>query len=145
MTYKTSYDTTMTLLLHVFFFLKCWNPAVSVTSTRGSSSHSGPMSKEVFSLKNLLKEPPVNAHFDPRWILSSSGPAAVSNLLVISANTSSLSFSWRPSDGHVDIYDLTLYSISEGTTNHRQGSPGSRRDHHTVGSTFTCFLMFMLS
>uniref|UniRef100_A0A3P8P794 protein-tyrosine-phosphatase n=1 Tax=Astatotilapia calliptera TaxID=8154 RepID=A0A3P8P794_ASTCA len=37
-------------------------------------------------------------------------PAAVSNLLVISANTSSLSFSWRPSDGHVDIYDLTLYS-----------------------------------
>lgn len=58
-------------------------------------------------------------------------PAAVSNLLVISANTSSLSFSWRPSDGHVDIYDLTLYSISEGSTNHRQGSPGSRRDHHT--------------
>uniref|UniRef100_A0A3Q0RGW8 protein-tyrosine-phosphatase n=1 Tax=Amphilophus citrinellus TaxID=61819 RepID=A0A3Q0RGW8_AMPCI len=37
-------------------------------------------------------------------------PAAVSNLTVISANTSSLSFSWRPSDGHVDIYDLSLYS-----------------------------------
>uniref|UniRef100_A0A3Q3VX91 protein-tyrosine-phosphatase n=1 Tax=Mola mola TaxID=94237 RepID=A0A3Q3VX91_MOLML len=38
-------------------------------------------------------------------------PAAVSNLTVTSANSSSLSFSWRPSDGHVDIYDLSLYSI----------------------------------
>uniref|UniRef100_A0A8C4DSE1 protein-tyrosine-phosphatase n=1 Tax=Dicentrarchus labrax TaxID=13489 RepID=A0A8C4DSE1_DICLA len=38
-------------------------------------------------------------------------PAAVSNLTVTSANTSSLSFSWRPSDGHVEIYDLSLYSI----------------------------------
>uniref|UniRef100_A0A671WGJ5 protein-tyrosine-phosphatase n=1 Tax=Sparus aurata TaxID=8175 RepID=A0A671WGJ5_SPAAU len=37
-------------------------------------------------------------------------PAAVSNLTVTAANTSSLSFYWRPSDGHVDIYDLTLYS-----------------------------------
>ncbi|XP_030575933.1 receptor-type tyrosine-protein phosphatase beta [Archocentrus centrarchus] len=57
-------------------------------------------------------------------------PAAVSNLTVISANTSSLSFSWRPSDGHVDIYDLSLYSITEGTATHRQGSPGSRKEHH---------------
>lgn len=66
---------------------------------------------------------------------SSSGPAAVSNLTVTSANTSSLSFSWRPSDGHVDMYDLTLYSISEGTSNHRRGSPGSSKEHHKVGLT----------
>ncbi|XP_028255677.1 receptor-type tyrosine-protein phosphatase beta [Parambassis ranga] len=54
-------------------------------------------------------------------------PAAVSNLTIIAANTSSLSFSWRPSDGHVDIYDLSLYSISETMANHREGS---RTEHH---------------
>ncbi|KAM8739685.1 receptor-type tyrosine-protein phosphatase beta [Acanthopagrus schlegelii] len=61
-------------------------------------------------------------------------PAAVSNLTVTSANTSSLSFSWRPSDGHVDIYDLSLYSVAEATANHRQDAAGSRKEHHqTVG------------
>ncbi|XP_020781984.1 receptor-type tyrosine-protein phosphatase beta isoform X1 [Boleophthalmus pectinirostris] len=40
-------------------------------------------------------------------------PAAVSNLTVVSANTSSLSFSWRPSDGHVDMYNLSLYHVPE--------------------------------
>ncbi|KAM7378583.1 hypothetical protein PAMA_013473 [Pampus argenteus] len=45
-------------------------------------------------------------------------PAAVSNLTVTASDTSSLSFSWRPSDGHVDIYNLTLYTA------------GSRKDHH---------------
>ncbi|XP_072310010.1 receptor-type tyrosine-protein phosphatase beta [Eucyclogobius newberryi] len=40
-------------------------------------------------------------------------PAAVGNLTVASANTSSISFSWRPSDGHVDIYDLSLYRVTE--------------------------------
>lgn len=42
-----------------------------------------------------------------------SGPASVTNLTVSSVNTTSLSFSWRPSDGHVDVYDLSLYSVSE--------------------------------
>uniref|UniRef100_A0A3B3TNW6 protein-tyrosine-phosphatase n=1 Tax=Poecilia latipinna TaxID=48699 RepID=A0A3B3TNW6_9TELE len=37
-------------------------------------------------------------------------PAAVQNLTVVMANMTSLSFSWRPSDGHVDAYDLSLYS-----------------------------------
>ncbi|XP_026217462.1 receptor-type tyrosine-protein phosphatase beta isoform X2 [Anabas testudineus] len=46
-------------------------------------------------------------------------PAAVSNLTVTSTNTSSLSFSWRPSDGHVDIYDLSLYSVIEGKEHHQ--------------------------
>ena len=66
-----------------------------------------------------------------------AGPAAVSNLTVTSANTSSLSFSWRPSDGHVDIYDLSLYSVAEATANHRQDAAGSRKEHHQVG--LTCF------
>ncbi|KAL7370550.1 hypothetical protein ABVT39_003709 [Epinephelus coioides] len=55
-------------------------------------------------------------------------PAAVSNLTVTSANTSSLSFTWRPSDGHVDIYDLSLYSVSEATTN--RDAAESRKEHH---------------
>ncbi|XP_035536285.1 receptor-type tyrosine-protein phosphatase beta-like [Morone saxatilis] len=57
-------------------------------------------------------------------------PAAVSNLTVTSANTSSLSFSWRPSDGHVEIYDLSLYSVTEATANHKQDAAGSRKEHH---------------
>uniref|UniRef100_A0A3B4UK47 protein-tyrosine-phosphatase n=1 Tax=Seriola dumerili TaxID=41447 RepID=A0A3B4UK47_SERDU len=60
-------------------------------------------------------------------------PAAVSNLTVTSANTSSLSFSWRPSDGHVEIYDLSLYSVAEATANHRPDAAGSRKEHHQVG------------
>ncbi|XP_077956952.1 receptor-type tyrosine-protein phosphatase beta isoform X2 [Gasterosteus aculeatus] len=50
-------------------------------------------------------------------------PAAVSNLTVTSSNTSSLSFSWRPSQGHVDRYDLSLYSVAEAT------AAGSRKEH----------------
>ncbi|XP_070847690.1 receptor-type tyrosine-protein phosphatase beta [Chaetodon trifascialis] len=57
-------------------------------------------------------------------------PAAVSNLAVTSANTSSVSFSWRPSDGGVDIYDLSLYSVTEATANHRPDAAGSRKEHH---------------
>ncbi|XP_022067914.2 receptor-type tyrosine-protein phosphatase beta [Acanthochromis polyacanthus] len=57
-------------------------------------------------------------------------PAAVSNLTVTSVNTSSISFSWSRSDGHVDIYDLSLYSITEATANHRQGSATGRKEHH---------------
>uniref|UniRef100_A0A673A5V4 protein-tyrosine-phosphatase n=1 Tax=Sphaeramia orbicularis TaxID=375764 RepID=A0A673A5V4_9TELE len=60
-------------------------------------------------------------------------PAAVSNLTVTSTNTSSLSFSWRPSVGHVDIYDLSLYSVVEATANHKQDAAETRKDHHQVG------------
>uniref|UniRef100_UPI0037E94D6D receptor-type tyrosine-protein phosphatase beta n=1 Tax=Semicossyphus pulcher TaxID=241346 RepID=UPI0037E94D6D len=59
-------------------------------------------------------------------------PSAVSNLTVASLNTSSLSFSWRPSEGHVDIYDLSLYSVTEATTNHRKDAAGGRKEHHQV-------------
>ncbi|XP_062299423.1 receptor-type tyrosine-protein phosphatase beta isoform X2 [Scomber scombrus] len=57
-------------------------------------------------------------------------PAAVSNLTVTVSNTTSLSFSWRPSDGHVDIYHLSLYRVTEATANHRQDASGSRKDRH---------------
>ncbi|XP_023118290.2 receptor-type tyrosine-protein phosphatase beta [Amphiprion ocellaris] len=57
-------------------------------------------------------------------------PAAVGNLTVTSANTSSISFSWSRSDGHVDIYDLSLYSITKEAANHRQGSAAGRKEHH---------------
>uniref|UniRef100_A0A8C9ZBW2 protein-tyrosine-phosphatase n=1 Tax=Sander lucioperca TaxID=283035 RepID=A0A8C9ZBW2_SANLU len=60
-------------------------------------------------------------------------PAAVSNLTVTSANSASLSFSWRPSDGYVDIYDLSLYSVTEATANHRQDAAAGRKEHHQVG------------
>ncbi|CAG5926580.1 unnamed protein product [Menidia menidia] len=42
-------------------------------------------------------------------------PAAVGNLTVSWTNTSSLSFSWRPSDGHVDVYNLSLFSVAAAT------------------------------
>ncbi|KAG7218591.1 hypothetical protein INR49_019412 [Caranx melampygus] len=57
-------------------------------------------------------------------------PAAVSNLTVTAVNTSSLSFSWRPSDGHVESYELSLYVVAEATANHRAGAAGSRKEHH---------------
>ncbi|XP_071391582.1 receptor-type tyrosine-protein phosphatase beta-like, partial [Centroberyx affinis] len=60
-------------------------------------------------------------------------PAAVSALAVSSANSSSLSFSWCPSVGHVDAYDLSLYTVTEATPNHRQDAAGTRKDHHQVG------------
>ncbi|XP_065807376.1 receptor-type tyrosine-protein phosphatase beta isoform X1 [Labrus bergylta] len=59
-------------------------------------------------------------------------PSAVTNLTVTSLNTSSLSFSWSPSDGHVDIYDLSLYSVTEATANHRQDAAGRRKERHQV-------------
>lgn len=49
-----------------------------------------------------------------------TGPAAVGNLTMTSANTSALSFSWHRSSGHVDIYDLSLFSVTEATANGRQ-------------------------
>ncbi|XP_068442248.1 receptor-type tyrosine-protein phosphatase beta-like [Clinocottus analis] len=56
-------------------------------------------------------------------------PAAVSNLTVTSSNASSLSFSWRPSQGHVDLYDLSLYAVAEATANHRLEAATSRKEH----------------
>ncbi|XP_017294772.1 receptor-type tyrosine-protein phosphatase beta isoform X2 [Kryptolebias marmoratus] len=58
-------------------------------------------------------------------------PAAVRNLTVSSVNTTSLSFSWRPSDGHVDVYDLSLYSISE--SDHQQAA-GELEGRQKVGT-----------
>lgn len=70
---------------------------------------------------------------DPCWFLC-VGPAAVTNLTLTSANSSSLSFSWRPSDGHVDVYDVSLYSVPE------TAGPGvdaaDSRGRHQVGSSF---------
>uniref|UniRef100_A0A8C7KR46 protein-tyrosine-phosphatase n=1 Tax=Oncorhynchus kisutch TaxID=8019 RepID=A0A8C7KR46_ONCKI len=40
-------------------------------------------------------------------------PAAVNGLTVMTANTSGLSFIWRPSEGYVDGYDLFLYNVDE--------------------------------
>lgn len=48
------------------------------------------------------------------------------------ANTTSLSFSWRPSDGHVDAYDLSLCSVSEATANHRMQHQQVRRRLRSV-------------
>lgn len=56
-------------------------------------------------------------------------PSAVNNLTVTSVNTSSISFSWRPSDGHVDIYDLALYRVSE---NNRQEGAENRKDQEDM-------------
>ncbi|XP_075900111.1 receptor-type tyrosine-protein phosphatase beta [Nelusetta ayraudi] len=52
-------------------------------------------------------------------------PAAVGNLSVAAANCSSLSFTWTPSNGHVDVYDLSLFRVSEG----RQPAGGARGPH----------------
>lgn len=52
-----------------------------------------------------------------------AGPAAVTNLTLASANVSSLRFSWRPSDGHVDVYHVSLYSVPE------TASQDGRRSH----------------
>lgn len=56
-------------------------------------------------------------------------PSAVSNLTVASVNTSSVSFSWRPSDGHVDSYDLSLYRVPE---NNRPEAAQNRQDNHGI-------------
>ncbi|KAK2859223.1 hypothetical protein Q5P01_003843 [Channa striata] len=60
-------------------------------------------------------------------------PAAVTNLTVTVTSTSSLSFSWRPSDGHVDAYDLSLYKITEPTANHRPDAAERREPHQAAG------------
>ncbi|XP_056280554.1 receptor-type tyrosine-protein phosphatase beta isoform X2 [Pseudoliparis swirei] len=55
-------------------------------------------------------------------------PAAVGNLTATSSNTSSLAFSWRPSQGHVDLYHLSLFGVEEATANHRPEAAGSRKE-----------------
>uniref|UniRef100_A0A3Q2PFE7 protein-tyrosine-phosphatase n=1 Tax=Fundulus heteroclitus TaxID=8078 RepID=A0A3Q2PFE7_FUNHE len=52
-------------------------------------------------------------------------PAAVQNLTVVSVNTTSLSFSWRPSDGHVDTYNLSLYSPAGELVDHQKVGPAA--------------------
>lgn len=69
------------------------------------------------------------------WFLC-AGPAAVTNLTLTSANSSSLSFSWRRSDGHVDVYDVSLYSVPE-TAAQGVGAAASR-GRHQVGVSFHC-------
>lgn len=64
------------------------------------------------------------------WFLC-AGPAAVTNLTLASANSSSLTFTWRPSDGHVDMYDVSLHSVPETAS---QGVEGGRS--HQVGLSF---------
>ncbi|CAN9508322.1 unnamed protein product [Ophioblennius macclurei] len=59
-------------------------------------------------------------------------PAAVRNLTLAAANSSSLSFSWTPSDGHVDVYDLSLYGVAEPSANHRQSSAQDKKQHHQI-------------
>lgn len=56
-------------------------------------------------------------------------PAAVRNLTVASVNTSSVSFSWRPSEGHVDVYELSLYRVPE---NHRPEAADHSKDHQDM-------------
>lgn len=70
------------------------------------------------------------------WFLCNSGvcppgPAAVSNLTVTAVNTSSLSFSWRPSAGHVDLYDLSLFRESESMDT--KSPADGRKEHQQVG------------
>lgn len=60
-----------------------------------------------------------------------AGPAAVTNLTLASANASSLSFSWRPSDGHVDAYDVSFYSVPETAGQGGDAADGRRR-HQVV-------------
>uniref|UniRef100_A0A3B3TMT4 protein-tyrosine-phosphatase n=1 Tax=Poecilia latipinna TaxID=48699 RepID=A0A3B3TMT4_9TELE len=52
-------------------------------------------------------------------------PAAVQNLTVVMANMTSLSFSWRPSDGHVDAYDLSLYSTAGEPVDRKKVGPAA--------------------
>lgn len=61
-----------------------------------------------------------------------AGPAAVGNLSVAAANCSSLSFTWTPSNGHVDVYDLSLFRVSEG----RQPAGGARGPHQVSPQHF---------
>lgn len=72
----------------------------------------------------------VHSHFP------SAGPAAVTNLTLAAANSSSLSFSWRPSDGHVDMYDVSLYSVPETASQGVAAADGRRR--HQVVISFLC-------
>ncbi|XP_061770385.1 receptor-type tyrosine-protein phosphatase beta [Nerophis ophidion] len=56
-------------------------------------------------------------------------PAAVTNLTA-TANTSSLAFSWCPSIGHVDIYDLSLFAVEEQASDDKQEAKESAKEHY---------------
>ncbi|KAM9705755.1 receptor-type tyrosine-protein phosphatase beta isoform 1-T2 [Menidia menidia] len=69
-------------------------------------------------------------------------PAAVGNLTVSWTNTSSLSFSWRPSDGHVDVYNLSLFSVATATAAdgaHRPDSGELVGQQEVSSSADSCF------
>lgn len=51
------------------------------------------------------------------------------NLSVAAANCSSLTFTWTPSHGHVDVYDLSLFRVVEGG-----GPAGGSRGSNQVGA-----------
>lgn len=55
-------------------------------------------------------------------------PASVSNLTVTSANTSSLTISWQPSNGYVDIYDLSLHRVSENNIQEASENRKNQKD-----------------
>ncbi|XP_061662406.1 receptor-type tyrosine-protein phosphatase beta isoform X2 [Syngnathoides biaculeatus] len=53
-------------------------------------------------------------------------PSAVSDLTVSSANVSSLGFWWRHSDGHVDVYEVSLLALDDAKEE-RETADGMRR------------------
>ncbi|KAM9403064.1 receptor-type tyrosine-protein phosphatase beta [Salvelinus alpinus] len=53
-------------------------------------------------------------------------PAAVNGLTVMTANTSGLSFVWRPSEGYVDGYDLFLYNVDETLRGRQTAEAGTQ-------------------
>ncbi|XP_061524236.1 receptor-type tyrosine-protein phosphatase beta isoform X2 [Phycodurus eques] len=58
-------------------------------------------------------------------------PSAVSNLTVTSANVSSLGFSWRHSDGHVDVYEVSLLAVAERA----RDDDGRKEEREAAGGT----------
>ncbi|KAM9771865.1 receptor-type tyrosine-protein phosphatase beta isoform 2-T2 [Syngnathus typhle] len=60
----------------------------------------------VLTLSGGVASAPVTAEGQTR-------PAAVSNLTVTSANSSSLGFSWRHTEGHVDVYEASLFARAD--------------------------------
>ncbi|KAM4615531.1 receptor-type tyrosine-protein phosphatase beta isoform 2-T2 [Polymixia lowei] len=66
-------------------------------------------------------------------------PAAVSGLVVTSANSSALSFSWRPSQGYVDVYNLSLYTVAEATANHQPHTAEITKEHHKAAGVLADF------
>ncbi|XP_057710524.1 receptor-type tyrosine-protein phosphatase beta isoform X2 [Corythoichthys intestinalis] len=56
-------------------------------------------------------------------------PSAVSNLTVTFANASSLGFSWDRSDGHVDVYEVSLFALAERARDAGERRTGGGNEH----------------